>query len=59
MGTHKASKKLKTAWLEPEEINSLQELARSFGVDFTKLLQKIAHGEITVARRNSSSNKEK
>lgn len=56
MGTHKASKRLKTAWLEPKEIEALQELGASLHVNFTELLQKIARGEIVCSRK--SENKE-
>ena len=54
MGTHKASKKLKTAWLEPHEIDSLQNLAASLHVNFTQLLQKIAKGEIVCTRKTTN-----
>jgi len=53
--SRKGSKKHRGAWLEPEVINRLREIAAAFGTDFTGLLERIGRGEIAVksAKKNT------
>lgn len=46
--SRKSSKKHRGAWLEPEVIERLREIAVAFGTDFTGLLEKIGTGQIEV-----------
>ena len=46
--SRKGSKKHRGAWLEPDVIERLREIAKAFGTDFTGLLEKIGNGEIKV-----------
>ena len=46
--SRKGTKKHRGAWLEPEVIDRLREIALGFGTDFTGLLEKIGKGEIKV-----------
>jgi len=44
----KSTKKHRGAWLEPNVIDRLREIATAFDTDFTGLLEKIGKGEIEV-----------
>lgn len=44
----KGSKRHRGAWLEPDVIERLREIATAFGTDFTGLLEKIGKGDIKV-----------
>ena len=46
--SRKGSKKHRGAWLEPDVIDRLREIATDFGTDFTGLLERIGKGEIVV-----------
>lgn len=46
--SRKGTKKHRGAWLEPEVIERLREIATAFNTDFTGLLEKIGKGEIKV-----------
>lgn len=49
--SRKGSKKHRGAWLEPEVIAKLREIAVSLNTDFTGLLEKIGRGEVKVERK--------
>ena len=53
----KGSKKHRGAWLEPEVITRLREIAIAFGTDFSGLLEKIGKGEIEVIAKNQQTEK--
>lgn len=50
--SRKGTKKHRGAWLEPEVIERLREIARTFDTDFTGLLEKIGKGEVEVAKKD-------
>lgn len=53
--SRKGSKKHRGAWLEPNVIERLREIATAFGTDFTGLLEKIGKGEISVTTANNEN----
>ena len=56
--SRKGSKKHRGAWLEPNVIERLREIATAFGTDFTGLLEKIGKGEISVTTASNNENGE-
>ncbi len=52
--SRKGSKKHRGAWLEPEVIAKLREIAVSLDTDFTGLLEKIGRGEVMVERKEDN-----
>ena len=52
--SRKGSKKHRGAWLEPEVIAKLREIAVSLNTDFTGLLEKIGRGEVKVERKEDN-----
>ena len=56
--SRKGSKKHRGAWLEPNVIERLREIATAFDTDFTGLLEKIGKGEISVTTNNNEKGKD-
>ena len=54
--SRKGTKKHRGAWLEPEIIAKLREIAVSLDTDFTGLLEKIGKGEVMVERKENNAN---
>ena len=52
--SRKGSKKHRGAWLEPEVIAKLREIAISLNTDFTGFLEKIGRGEVKVERKEDN-----
>ena len=55
----KGTKKHRGAWLEPNVIERLREIATAFDTDFTGLLEKIGKGEIKVTTTKGKGNEQK
>lgn len=56
--SRKGSKKHRGAWLEPDVIDRLREIATDFGTDFTGLLERIGKGEIVVNPKKEKKDNE-
>ena len=53
--SRKGTKKHRGAWLEPDVIEKLRDIAQAFGTDFTGLLEKIGKGEIQVKTKTEEA----
>ena len=51
--SRKGTKKHRGAWLEPEVIEKLRDIATAFDTDFTGLLEKLGKGEIEIKRKGT------
>lgn len=53
--SRKGSKKHRGAWLEPEVIERLKQIAGAFDTDFTGLLEKIGKEEIKLTKKDNEN----
>jgi hypothetical protein len=53
--SRKGTKKHRGAWLEPEVIEKLRDIATAFDTDFTGLLEKLGKGEIEIKRKGAEN----
>ena len=53
----KGSKRHRGAWLEPDVIERLRDIATAFNTDFTGLLEKIGKGDIEVKTKGDNDGK--